>query len=54
VDVAVGFAGDLIRRATAHVLAFFPEAETRSTAIEAAEAKARPAPGQKKRRSKRR
>jgi hypothetical protein len=52
--VALDFAGDLIRRAAADFLAFFPDAETRGTAIEVAEAKARPASGQMKRRPKRR
>lgn len=52
--VALDFAGDLMRRATADFLAFFPDAETRGTAIEAAEAKARAASGRMKRRPKRR
>lgn len=52
--IALGFAGDLMRRATADVLAFFPNAETRGRAMEAAEAKARLASGRKNRRPKRR
>lgn len=51
--LALDFAGDLMRRAMADLLAFFPDAEARGTAIEAA-AKARPASGQMKRRPKRR
>jgi hypothetical protein len=42
--VALDFADDLMRRATAGVLALFPDAETRGTAIETAETKAQPAP----------
>lgn len=52
--VALDFAGDLIRRAVADFLVFFPDAETRGTAIEAAEAKARAASGRLKQRPKRR
>ena len=51
---AVSFAGDLMRRATADVLAFFPNAETRGTVMEAGEAKARLTSDRKKRRPKRR
>jgi hypothetical protein len=42
IAVALDFASDLLRRATTDFLAFFPNAESRGTAIEAAEAKARP------------
>lgn len=52
--VALGFAGDLMQRTTADILAFFPDAETRGAAMETAEAKARPAFSQKKRRRERR
>jgi hypothetical protein len=37
--VALAFAGDLMRRAVADFLVFFPDTEMRATAIEAAEAK---------------
>jgi hypothetical protein len=52
--LALDFAGDLMRRATADLVAFFPDAEVRGTAIEAAEEKARPVSGRIKRRLKRR
>jgi Family of unknown function (DUF5677) len=52
--VALDFASDLMRRAMADVLALFPDAETRGTAIETAEAKAGAASGRKKHRPKRR
>lgn len=51
--VALSFAGDLMRRATTDFLVFFPGAETRGTAMEAAE-KARPASDRTKRRPRRR
>jgi hypothetical protein len=49
---ALDFALDLMERATADFLVFFPDAETRGVAMRAAEAKSRPASGRKKRRRK--
>jgi len=52
--VALDFAGDLMQRATADFLAFFPDAETRDIATEVADAKGRSAASRTKQRPKRR